>query len=323
AALGGRLQPAHLEDQLAVAVVEEGELRVGGFAVVAGAEAPAQAQDRAGQLVLAQAPAGHVHLVDALVAQVAVAEVPVPVPAVMRQVLVVGPLRRRAQPQVEIQVARRINPAHRGHPAHGIVATFVTQAPGDLNRAQAAGAEEVDGLADPAAGADLRAGLADAVVPPGRFDDAPALADVVADGLLDVDVLAGLEGPDGGQGVPVVGRGDADDVDVAVLHDPAQILDERGPAVLSPLDGLLGAAGDGGIDVADVGDGAVEFAVDKSADVIHSAAVDADDGHVEPLASAPLRGLAGGRVGLVAGEVYAGRGGGEQRRSLEEFAPRE
>ena len=61
----------------------------------------------------------------------------------------------------------------------------------------------------PGIAAALRAGLADPVVLAGRLDDAPAFADVVADRLFDVDVLAGLHGPDGGQGVPVVRRGDA------------------------------------------------------------------------------------------------------------------
>ena len=49
------------------------------------------------------------------------------------------------------------------------------------------------------------------LVPAGDFDHAPAFADVVADRLFDIDVLAGLHGPDGGQGVPVVRRGDADE----------------------------------------------------------------------------------------------------------------
>src|SRR5436309_11266272 len=46
---------------------------------------------------------------------------------------------------------------------------------------------------------------------------------VVRHRLLDVNVLAGLAGPDRGQRVPMVGRGDADDVDLLVLEDPAQV----------------------------------------------------------------------------------------------------
>ena len=53
----------------------------------------------------------------------------------------------------------------------------------------------------------------------------PALEDVVADRLLDVDVLARLAGPDRRQRVPVVRRGDRDGVDLVVVEDPAEVLD--------------------------------------------------------------------------------------------------
>ena len=42
------------------------------------------------------------------------------------------------------------------------------------------------------------------------FTIAAAFAHVVAHRLFDVHVFAGLDGPDGGQRVPVVGRGDRD-----------------------------------------------------------------------------------------------------------------
>ena len=47
-------------------------------------------------------------------------------------------------------------------------------------------------------------------------------------GLLDVDVLAGLQRPDGGERVPVVRRRDHDGVDVLVVEHPPQILNEPG-----------------------------------------------------------------------------------------------
>ena len=64
----------------------------------------------------------------------------------------------------------------------------------------------------------------DPVVLAGGLDHPPAFADVVADRLLDVDVLARLAGPDRGQGVPVVRRGDRDGVDVLVVEDLAEVL---------------------------------------------------------------------------------------------------
>ena len=84
------------------------------------------------------------------------------------------------------------------------------------------------------AAAPLRADLHDAVVPPGRLDHAPAFDEVVRDRLLDVDVLARLAGPDGRQGVPVVGRGDHQGVDIAILQDTAHVLlDARLPLLVA------------------------------------------------------------------------------------------
>src|SRR5713226_658865 len=57
-----RLQAAHLEDQLCVAVIEHADLRVGGFAIIQVAKSAADADHGPGQFVLAQTPAGYVHL---------------------------------------------------------------------------------------------------------------------------------------------------------------------------------------------------------------------------------------------------------------------
>src|SRR5262249_18524348 len=79
-----RRQTADLEDQLAVAIVEDANLRVRRLAVVDVTEATADAEDALRQFGLAEAPAGLVHLVNALVAEVAVAVVPDPVPVVVQ-----------------------------------------------------------------------------------------------------------------------------------------------------------------------------------------------------------------------------------------------
>src|SRR5262249_49287023 len=143
--------------------------------------------------------AGLVHLMDALVAQVAVAVVPGPVPVVV-QVLAQERLERgRAAPQVVIdRLGHRLLAVDLADAG----AELVAQAAGQLDLSQLAGVQVRDGLAHALAGAALGAGLADAVVLAGDLDDAPALGDVVAYRLLDVDVLAVLHGPDGGQGVP-------------------------------------------------------------------------------------------------------------------------
>src|SRR5262249_49417263 len=148
--------------------------------------------------------------------------------------------------------------------------------------AELAGQDELDGLPHAGVAAALGAGLANAVEFAGELDDAPALADVVADGFFDVHVLAGLEGPDGGEGVPVVGRGDADDVDGLVVHDPAEVLFKLGGLVLGPFRALHRFADDfvAGVAVADRGHDTVVLA-GKAADVVVAPAVDADDGHAQ------------------------------------------
>src|SRR5262249_36597606 len=149
------------------------------------AESAPQAQDRARQLVLAQAPTGHVHLMDALVAQVAVAVIPLPVPVVVEVAALQRPARSRPAPQVVVhgvgKGGRAFYPADRR-------SSLIAQRPGDLQFAELAGFEKRDGLGHTGAAADLRACLADLVGPPGYLDDAAAFADVVADRFFHVNV---------------------------------------------------------------------------------------------------------------------------------------
>ena len=70
----------------------------------------------------------------------------------------------------------------------------------------------------------VRADLHDAVGRPGRLDHRAAFVDRVADRLLDVDVGAGFDGGDHDQRVPVVGRGDDDDLGLFALEQLAVVL---------------------------------------------------------------------------------------------------
>src|SRR5262249_37071788 len=148
------------------------------------------------------------------------AVVPVPVPLVVEAVGVERPQRRRAGPQVVIDSFR-----DRGV---GLVADAraVAGDPGAGHRhlAQAAALDELARATDVGGAAALGADLHDAVVFAGRLHHAPPLDKVVADRLLDVDVLAGLAGPDGGQGVPVVRGGDDQGGDVLVREGLAHVL---------------------------------------------------------------------------------------------------
>src|SRR5262249_41257111 len=207
-------QAAHFEVQVAIAVVEEADLGVGGLAVIDVAEAAADAEHALGQLVLAEAPAGLIHLVDTLVAEIAVAVVPGPVPIVVQVLAAERLLRSGAAPEIVIdrlgQLLLAGNFADRGP-------QLVAEAASQADLAELSGLHVGDRLAHALVGAALGAGLANPVVLAGRLDDPPAFADIVADWLLDIHVLAGLHRPDGGQSVPVVGRGDGDDVDVLVF----------------------------------------------------------------------------------------------------------
>ena len=63
----------------------------------------------------------------------------------------------------------------------------------------------------------MRSRLHNSIVLARRFNDASTFRDVVTDGLLDVHVFAGLDRPDGGQGMPMVWRGDTGDVNGLVF----------------------------------------------------------------------------------------------------------
>ncbi len=103
------VQSADLEDDQRAAEVEDRQLQVGRLALVLeiGPFDPAAAhRDHAKRLrPLADRPAGDVHLVDALVADLAVAGVPKPVPLVMDQILVVRLRGGRAEPEVVVEPA--------------------------------------------------------------------------------------------------------------------------------------------------------------------------------------------------------------------------
>ena len=86
-------------------------------------------------------------------------------------------------------------------------------------------------LDDPVAGLDevrraapLGADLDDPLVLAGGGDHGLTLDHVDADRLLHIDVGAGLDGGDHRQGVPVVGRGDQDDVQVFLRQHLAVVV---------------------------------------------------------------------------------------------------
>src|SRR5262249_13754021 len=146
----------------------------------------------------------NVQRVNIVVAQLTVARVPEPVPVVVK----LRPRQRthRRGPGEEIIIHARGDFVLAGS-ADGI-APAIDDAAGQFHFAQLALVNVLDGFGRGFVRAVLGSALADAAVLARRLHDAPAFADIVAHRLLDVHILARLHGPDGGQRVPVIGRGD-------------------------------------------------------------------------------------------------------------------
>src|SRR5262249_40722458 len=145
-----------------------------------------------------------VDLVNPLVAEIAVAGVPAPVPVVMKAIAGEGPGRRRPGPEVVIDAAR-----------HGFdrrtsdgVSPLEAQAARDIDVAEGAAVQVPARLDHAASRPALRAMLHDPSVLLGGTHELLAFPQVVRARLLDVHVLPGLTRPDRDQRMPVIGRGD-------------------------------------------------------------------------------------------------------------------
>ncbi len=140
----------------------------------------------------------------------------------MDDVLVIRLLRCRAKPDVEVQVfGRLLNRLKADAPTPLSILGSV-----GLGYEQLAIFAALDGgnlLGPTAAGAALRAVLDNPPVLAGGLDALAALEDVVAARLFDVNVLAGLTGPDCCQRVPVIGCCDGYGIDILVFQQLANI----------------------------------------------------------------------------------------------------
>ena len=298
---GLHIQPADIRDQQRVVPLEERHLAVGDIAIVDVAEPAAEADDALGKLLLAEAPAGLVELVGILVAEIAVAGETVPVPVVMEALAVGNDVGGGPGPEIKVETGgerrRRVDQPDARPP-------LVAQRVGHLHRADLSALHEVDRVAHPAHAAALRAHLAHAPELAGPLRHHASFLDGVTARLLDVDVLTGLHRPDAHQGMPVIGRGDRDDVDVFAIEDAADVLDVLRLAG-GVLELLLVAAGDTGIAVTDHRQFGIRHA-GPLPDVLAAPAVGTDDGDPETVVG-PGRGR--GRLGGT-GSL---RGGGECR----------
>jgi hypothetical protein len=103
----------------------------------------------------------------------------------------------------------------------------------------------------------LRTDLENAVGLADLFHEFDGLVDIIRERLFAVDIFARAHGGDGDVGVPVVGSGDDDEVDILTGEDLAEIVIRRAAFVgaagfrsVGIFDALLGGLASGGIDIA-------------------------------------------------------------------------
>src|SRR5262249_3338131 len=160
-----------------------------------------------------------VHLVNPLVADVAVAVIPVPMPVVVKAVGVERTRGRRPQPEVVIDALR--DGAVRLLADR--VAPFETKPAGHIYVADHALPQLLHGFAQRDGRTAVRAVLDDAVVFARGGDELLAFPITMRAGLFDINVLAGLASPDAHQRVPVIRRGDRDGVNRLVFEQLANV----------------------------------------------------------------------------------------------------
>ena len=206
----------HLEDHRhLVAEIEGGDLHVGRVAAVVPGEPTSQALHRYGVFGVAQRPAYQVHLVGSLIAHVAIASIPIPVPVVVH----VGSHDRQvcsgAQPELIVQTLR-------GHDWLGCATDAVTiaiaQPAHGSDLAEVACVDPRERLEQPLVRSILETGADDRAMPVHSLDHLTTFPHAVAHWLFDVHVFARLAGLDRHQCVPVVGSGNDHDVDILVLE---------------------------------------------------------------------------------------------------------
>ena len=206
---------------------------VRGLGAVDVAEAATNRDNFGGNFMRAEEPASDVDFVDGLVAKVAAAVVPEPVPIVVDGAraggfgVLVGLVAADGLLDVgwavpEVVVDGRSNFVLLGR-ADGLAALVADRA-SDLHLAVLASVDVLDGGDDAGARAALRAGLDDKLAKVLRgSDELLTFEDVMRKRLFDVEVLAGLEGPDALDGVLVVRRGDRDGVNILVFEHLADV----------------------------------------------------------------------------------------------------
>src|SRR5437870_6533935 len=205
------LAAAHADDLRAVGIAV-GDLEVAWMVIAVGPLLRLVAHrfdlDRPA-LVHAQAPLGNVVVMSAPVRHLAARVCLPPAELIVDALLDVILLGRLAQPEIIIQLGRRAL-----HLERSALWVFTNPRLDEQLLAQAAVANDFAGQPEVQVRALLAADLEDALGLPCHLEQGLALVDGQGERLLAIHVLAAPQGGDGGQRVPVVGRGDDHGVDV-------------------------------------------------------------------------------------------------------------
>src|SRR5262245_44667150 len=254
---------------------EVGHLGVRGDLIVVEHKMAAHRKDP-GRQRHAQAPAADVHLMNALVSDVAIAVVPVPVPVVVKAVGIERARGRGPKPQVVINSLRdgtvRLL-ADR-------VAPFVTKPASHINVADHAIPQLLRGFSQRGGRTAVCAVLDDAVVFTRGVDELPAFPITLRAGFFDINVLARLTGPYAHQRVPVVRRGDRDGVNRLVFEHLTNVHILFGPLACVLFDLAAALLEHGVVHVTDGGDLDIRH-LGICADVRLALPVDADHGDTD------------------------------------------
>ncbi len=171
-------------------------------------------------MVFAEEPAGDVYLVDALVPKVTVSVVPNPVPVVVELLAEQVGLRGWAAPQVEVNA---FGDGLRSADFFDGAPRFIAGSAAVFEFPEGAPFQPFDGGFESAGRAALGPALNDPIVFEGGSCELASFPDGMGNGFFDVDVFPRLGGPDGGEGVPVVGGGNHHGVDVLVVEKAADV----------------------------------------------------------------------------------------------------
>ncbi len=123
---------------------------------------------------------------------------------------------------------------------------------GQQHAANLAGLQSGDGFADGGPTSALRAMLHDFRVFAGRLDEPFSFARIVAAGLFDVDMLAGVHGQDRRRRVPMIGSGDHNRIERLIVQDTPKVADALWGLFLDFRDGIDRFGDIAHIDITDI-----------------------------------------------------------------------